>query len=164
MNKIVLDIEVALSRHINLRQNLLVPNVSWGLGLHECDVLALSRSGYLTEYEIKTSAADLKKDRTKVHGHYSDRIKYLYFVVPSKLARYCEYVPERAGIIVVNSHGQAFEIARAHANPRARALTDKERYDYARLGAMRIWGLKIENLGLKRRNAVLEKETKLLEV
>ena len=44
----------------NYRANLIVPNISWGLGLHECDLLVLTSSGYATEIEIKVSKADLK--------------------------------------------------------------------------------------------------------
>ena len=148
------EIEIILSNYIDIRRNLVVPNVSWGLGLHECDVLSMTHAGYLTEYEIKVSASDLKKDLEKRHGHKSDKIKFLYFVIPSRLAKYIEFIPERAGVLVVNSKGKIFKIADAKPNVRAQALTEKEKYELARLGALRIWGLKskIENLNQRRKN------------
>ena len=148
------EIEIILSNYIDIRRNLVVPNVSWGLSLHECDVLSMTHAGYLTEYEIKVSASDLKKDLEKRHGHKSDKIKFLYFVIPSRLAKYIEFIPERAGVLVVNSKGKIFKIADAKPNVRAQALTEKEKYELARLGALRIWGLKskIENLNQRRKN------------
>jgi hypothetical protein len=142
------DIEIAIARYFNPRQNLIVPNISWGMGLHECDILIASAKGYLTEIEIKISAADLKKDAMKRHGHYDrmGRIKKLYFTMPKKMTHLCEYVPERAGILSYyvddtgNSHIR--EIRPARANAKARPLNDKEMYEMARLGSMRIWGLK----------------------
>ena len=72
--------------------------VSWG----ECDVVSITKSGYVTEYEIKTSVADLrrelKKERWKnqTYTEYPDykgcldrfreAIKYYYIVVPDTLA------------------------------------------------------------------------------
>ena len=148
------DIEIAIASYFNPRQNLIVPNISWGMGLHECDVLIASALGYLTEIEIKISAADLKKDAMKRHGHYDrmGRIKKLYFAMPKKLTHLCEYVPERAGILsyYIDDDGneQLKEVRPARANKKARPLTEKEMYEMARLGAMRIWGLKrkIEDL------------------
>lgn len=136
------DIEIAVAQHFNYRQNLVVPNVSWGLWIHACDLLMLSKSGYLTEVEIKTSKADLKKDLKKKHGHNSDKIKQLYFAIPSSLAKYYEYIPRRAGIFVLNSQHRIFCIAKAEINKNARPITVEERYQMARLGALRIWGLK----------------------
>lgn len=142
------DLEIAIARHFNPRQNLIVPNVSWGLGLHECDVLICTGKGYLTEVEIKISKSDLKKDSEKCHGHVDreNRIKKLYFAFPEKLLDCAELVPERAGILVYkyykNRYGYVDQIKPARQNMKARPLTDTERYEMARLGALRIWGLK----------------------
>ena len=49
------EILLVLSRRHDLRQQILVPNVSWGLvSWGECDLLAVSKNGFVTEYEIKT--------------------------------------------------------------------------------------------------------------
>lgn len=150
-------IEIAVARHFGYRQHLIVPNVSWGMGLHECDVLILSSLGYATEVEIKISASDLKKDTRKRHGHVDsqNRIKKLYFAIPEKLMDYADAIPERAGILVYkyfNGRGYVEEIRPARQNMRARPLTDDERYNMARLGAMRIWSLKQKIMTLQERD------------
>ncbi len=142
-------IEVAIAKHFDYRRNLIVPNVSWGLGLHECDVLIMSNHGFLTEIEIKVSLQDLKKDLKKSHGHNHKKIKYLYFAIPSKLAKHIEYIPQKAGILVVNSKGKVFVLAKPQARPGAVALSQTEQFKMARLGAMRVWSLKAANLRKK---------------
>lgn len=47
------EMKLALSSHFGIRQNLIVPNISLGLGIHECDLLILAKSGYLYERESK---------------------------------------------------------------------------------------------------------------
>ena len=59
----IMEILLVLSLRHNLRQEILVPNVSWGLvSWGECDLLAVSAAGYVTEYEIKLSLADFKRE------------------------------------------------------------------------------------------------------
>lgn len=143
-----LYIETLVARRWNIRQHTIVPNVSWGLGLHECDVLIVSKSGYATEVEIKVSKSDLKKDAEKRHGHINKKIKDLYFAIPEKLLAYQEFIPEHAGILVVKAHkepGHGFYIEKVRdpiSLKNAVKLTDDERRQLMRLGCMRIWRLK----------------------
>jgi hypothetical protein len=132
-------IEIIVSTHIGIMQNLIIPNVSWGFCIHECDLLCVSKNGYLTEIEIKISLSDLKKDLEKRHGHRDDRIKYFYFAIPSKLAKHIEYIPARAGIFVINSFGRIFKIKNAIKNGLARSISIEDRYKLARLGTLRYW-------------------------
>lgn len=146
--------EVALSTYLDYRVNLIVPNVYWGMNVHECDLLVVSKAGYLTEIEIKVSRSDLKADAKKWHGHESDRIKRLFFALPDYLENIdcIEMVPERAGIIIVkpkdNVPGEypysprCREIRPAKRNPAATKISEADRYKIARLGALRIWRLK----------------------
>lgn len=60
-----IDIEVAVATYLNVRTNLIVPNISWGMFLHECDLLVLTPAGFAWEIEIKTTKADLIKDQKK---------------------------------------------------------------------------------------------------
>lgn len=147
--KITADmIENAAARYFGIRQNLIVPNVQWGLWIHECDLLIMSQSGYLTEVEIKISASDLKKDLLKEHGHRDDRIKKLYFAIPEKLLKHENKIPARAGILVYKIQSNWFKLHRvALVNNLAKPLLASDQYQLARLGALRIWGLKskIEN-------------------
>ncbi len=148
-NKITtLEMEISLSKHFNWLQNLIVPNVSWGMFVHECDLLILTPAGYLTEVEIKVSKADLKKDKEKRHKHNSSKkIKYLYFAIPNYFKDYEEHIPERAGIITVKpGHHSVYnggcEVIRKAEIQNKYQVTEKDRYKLAWLGALRIWKLK----------------------
>ncbi len=148
--------EIALASWFDYRVNLIVPNVYWGFSadMHECDLLIVSKAGYVTEVEIKISRSDLRADANKSHGHRNARIKYLYFAVPEKLeAAALEFAPERAGIITVkpalssmdprNDGGPRCKRIRAPSAIRqVSPMTASERYKVARLGALRIWNLK----------------------
>ena len=145
-----IEVEIALASYFDYRRNLIVPNISWGLGIHECDLFILSQSGYATEVEIKISKSDLKADAKKWHNHESNLIKKLYFAIPEKLAEHIQYIPERAGVIVLKRYKDTKTtdyllcsiLRKPKPNKHARKLTDEERYKVARLGALRIWGLK----------------------
>lgn len=151
------EMEVHLARYIDYRQNLIVPNVSWGLGYYEKDLVVLRPSRYAWEIEIKVSLSDLKKDLKKTHGHNCDYIKYLYFAVPAKLEKQALLlIPERAGLFVVDtyenhklnspSYGESSPYVRIVKSPKvnskARKLNDEEVSKLYKLAAMRIWSLK----------------------
>lgn len=156
MNKITTtQMEIALARHFNFRQNLIVPNVSWGLYinrtvLHECDLLILTKSNYLWEVEIKVSKSDLIVDKKKIHGHRNCNIKRFYFAIPEYLGNCIEHIPERAGIIIVREdvrlvQGMTVNACRQIRDPKIEKgyrLTGQEKLKVAMLGAMRIWSLK----------------------
>lgn len=75
---------------------------------HECDLLALSPSGYAHEAEIKISLSDVKADLKKVHQHDDpdNRIKCFWFAMPTDLVDKAEpFVPERAGILEIYDTG-----------------------------------------------------------
>jgi len=149
--------ECALAHEFNYRKNLVVPNVAWGMNLHECDLLVVSERGYASEVEIKISKADLKKDATKAHQHENRRIKSLWFAIPDYLEDCIDLVPERAGIIIVKTgplktdkfDGRTYTWPRKctrlrppQMNGLAQPFSDAERFKVARLGALRIWRLK----------------------
>jgi hypothetical protein len=148
-----LDIEIAIANHFDVRRNLIIPNVSWGMHLHECDLLIMTQSRYLYEVEIKISKADLKKDLNKRHGHNSDKIKRLYFAIPEKLKDCIDLIPERAGIILVpeyENYCRCKVVREAQNNPKANPLTNEEVLNLSRLGVIRIFSLKKKIKNLKR--------------
>lgn len=148
------DMEIYLSNYFDIRRSLIVPNVSWGMGVHECDLFCVSKSGYVTEVEIKVSKSDLLKDSKKKHNHNSAKIKYLYFAVPEKLGDIAgAIIPENSGLIVVNDRGCCRVVKKPVARKYARKLSDSEIYKVARLGTLRAWSY-------KHRIAVLEKRIK----
>lgn len=149
-----LDMEIAISRFFGIRQNTIVPNLFWGMFDYELDLCVLSKAGYATEVEIKSTRTDLIKDKLKPHGHHNEMIKYLYFALPYHLLKDVEHVPERAGILIVR-YQEAWELhpfkrdafwsCTRFREPEMnynRQWTDCERAKMLRLAAMRIWTLK----------------------
>lgn len=156
-----IDIEIVLMRHFDIRANIIVPNVSWGIWskdagtLHECDLIVLSGKSYATEIEIKISRTDLLKDKGKWHNHQSNHIRRLYFAVPEKLKELAlKKIPERAGLIIIKqvydvNWGPVLKwrniveiVRKCKTNTSAVSWTDEKKMQLARLGTMRILGLK----------------------
>ena len=147
----VRDIELTVSLYFQPRTNVIVPNVSWGfLYGREADMLVLTPRGWITEIEIKTSAADIKRDLQKRFGHWDRKVRQCWFAVPEKLAQSPD-IPEHYGILSVSD--AKFSLGRQEyhkikavrapkINPEARKVTDKERLHLMHLGCMRIWTLK----------------------
>ena len=140
-----LQMEIAVAAYFTPRINLIVPNVSWGFNIHEIDMFVVTPAGCAYEVEIKISRADLKADMYKGHGHHSKIIRKLYFAIPEVLLDSIDLVPERAGILVVRESMGTYTCKchrEAKINTDAPKLSDKQRYQIARLGTMRIWSLK----------------------
>lgn len=142
-----LDIEIALMNEFGVRRNMILPNASWGLGLHECDLLIIRKSGYAVEIEIKTNKYDLINDKKKKHGHRSYKIRQLYFAIPTELMPYIEHIPERAGIIEIQEGDTSYKPYKCVFHRKAKIngsykFTDKELIKAGHLGMMRILGLK----------------------
>ena len=157
-----IDLEIAVMNWIGIRANLVIPNVYWGismqhpktrkwLGLHECDILSLSKSNYATEVEIKVTKGDLLKDKDKGHGHNSDLIKYLYFAVPEKLEDLAQFhIPERAGLLVLgDGWGSVHCVRSPEVNSSAIKWPADKRLKLAELGCMRILKLNLRRLLFK---------------
>lgn len=92
--------------------NRVIPNVY--IGKFECDILEITSSDYLYEYEIKISKSDFKADskkgtkyvrRTNISKYElllnGKGVNYLYYVVPRNLVSEND-LPEWAGLIYVD--------------------------------------------------------------
>ncbi len=155
-----IEMEESISRFFGIRTHIIVPNLSWGLpGMHECDLFIVKKSGYAVEVEIKRTKADLLADFKKKHDHSDIRIREFYYALPEKLLETCtELIPEHAGIIscykskwATRNQIYASIIRKAKIRKDARKLTSEEQFKVAKLGTMRIWGLK--NKLIKLQNA-----------
>lgn len=145
------DIEKAVARMFDIRKNLIVPNISWGLNLHECDLLIINGNGYATEVEIKVSKADLKADLHKKHGHISKRIKHLYYALPEELIDFAlEILPNHVGIIKcfriseTNLRVDAVRVRRPKSINEFIKMPEEDVYRAAFLGVMRYWNLRFQ--------------------
>jgi len=139
------EMELALSKHFNIRRNIIVPNVSYALFNHETDLLVLTNAGYATEIEIKVSAWDLKKDKKKRHKHNSKLIHKLFFAIPYYLKNYIEDIPSKAGILLVHPPYRKryyIECLRGPELNKSPKWTAEQRYELVRLSTMRVWFLK----------------------
>ena len=135
------DVECAVAIYFNPRVNLVVPNVSWGLGLrYEADILVCSKSGYITEVEIKVSRADLKRDASKKHQHSWHHVNRLFFAMPKAMEADADLVPEGAGILLVD--GFFCSVSRRAKSRKAKPMPPDAITKLAMLGNLRVWPLK----------------------
>lgn len=156
-----IDVEIALMRYFDFRRNLIVPNVTDMSGLlsFETDMVVLSESGYATGVEIKVSKSDLKADLNKDHiskydvilrgkpgkQRYFEKLKYFYYAVPSALVEEAKQIvhPDFGILSVRDWRGKHVVEEVRHATfLNNKQWSEEERYKLARLGAMRIKGLK----------------------
>lgn len=129
--------------------NICIPNIrSFLLYTGESDLVALTNSKWLKEYEIKISVADLKKDLKKAKHLFwnepKNLVSELWYAMPKDI--YKEelniYIPDYAGIALayIDKSKILFEIKRkAIRKESARKLTDYECFRIARLGSIRYW-------------------------
>lgn len=158
------EIELALIKmdEFNIRTNLVVPNVSWGFLNHEADLLVMSKSGYLTEIEIKRSLSDLKADFKKKHDHSDERIKTFYYCVPLSLLQntidLCVGHDRWVNGIITYTEDAKCKINRVDLHKLGvnyptskypRKLFLEEQFQIARLGSMRVWGMQKKFVELK---------------
>lgn len=183
----VRQIQLALrnSSLFDRRNDIIVPNVSWGLLPYEADLLAISKAGQVTEVEIKRSMADLRADFKKGHLHDSEDITYFYYCVPESLvekaketilsffqARYAVPVgPEDCPALLCYTEsgeirGTGFGKARRFGY-RSPAPADKQA-TAGRLASLRYWNLLEETVspedrGLQKRHRETQKELRTVK-
>ena len=72
----LIDIELELMKYFHFEKNIIAFNVMGASSVlplaHEADMLVVSKSGYLTEVEIKRTLADFRADFKKSHRHESN--------------------------------------------------------------------------------------------
>jgi hypothetical protein len=159
-----IEMEVAIAKFFGVRQNIIVPNISWGFQTHECDLFIIKKSGIAIEVEIKRSKSDLLADFKKRHNHKDrqNRITEFYYAFTIELLNNCyDLIPKETGIIVCERYKnhKNEEVIGAHIKRNserikwARKLTDKEIFKIARLGCMRIFSLKNKIIKLQQKLA-----------
>ena len=146
--------EVAIAKYFGIRQFIIVPNISWGFGMHECDLFLIKRSGVAIEIELKRSKSDLLADFEKRHHHQDKQNRISEFFIMrflKKLYESCkDLIPPDAGIITCYRWTDYKKQERVDAHTKrepkkikgARKLTVEEQLKVARLGCMRFWSLK----------------------
>lgn len=145
------QIELAVAQVFGVRNNIIVPNVSWGFfATHEADLVIINKTGYLTEVEIKRSWQDFLNDFKKHTTHDEGKVMWKYFALPESLCekawRYLRDNGHRDwGVIQYNEGGCAWvkyhPDNKGHSDQRKKLFLE-EKLAIARLGCMRIWKLK----------------------
>lgn len=159
------EIEIALCNtdRFNFVKNIVAFNVN-GMGKslpihHECDMLVLSKSGYLTEIEIKRSWNDFLAEFRKRHSHKSDLIKYFFYCIPKCLEERVRLELKKrevaySGIITYNEELRITINDCVEMKP-YRKLSMKEQLQVARYGAMRSVMLKKKLLKFEKNENII---------
>lgn len=158
--------EQSISCHLangffNKRQNIVVPNVSWGLYLpYECDMIVITKYQWLYEVEIKISIADLKNDKKKQKWNkfYNEdsliKSKGIWFAMPKSIyEKGKDYIPEQAGIISIDINSQFWNnqiIRKPKFNNDAKKASQEIINKLCHLGIMRYWNLLEKTLWQKK--------------
>lgn len=142
-----------LKLHIGgVRQNLCVPNVSWGAGIdYEADLVVVTKAGYATEYEIKRSWTDFLADFKKKEGaHKAPWVYRFAYVVPDSIIdKVLLFFQKRGGEVPavigytedlqIKKYGGFYEVKGG------RKMFLEEQLKIARLGTLRYWNLRKKN-------------------
>lgn len=110
------NIESAMCMYLYQKSHSPITTRFTGAGLQECDIISVSKSDYIYEYEIKISRSDFKKDFIKEKHNHILNEKFTYTIKGELLFRICNYfnyvvprdlisideVPEYAGLIYIN--------------------------------------------------------------
>jgi hypothetical protein len=139
-----------------------VPNISYGLLSYEADFVSMSKSGYLTEVEIKRSFSDFKADFKKRHMHNDILITYFYYCIPIKiLDKVKAFLEEkfttrtaRPALITYDETGYIEKVPNfgspvAFKNMYARKLFMEEQVKFSRLGCFRYWSMQEKTVGVE---------------
>lgn len=157
-----LDLELAVMRYFDIRKNLIVPGITEMSNLvsFELDMIVITKANMAYGFELKNTKADLKKDFSKGQlkeidevwngktglERYYGKFKHFYYVVPRLIKDDAlALVPDMFGVFVVDKMKGG--VVRFYDARPAKKLfnykwSDEEKYAVARLGAMRIYGLK----------------------
>ncbi len=131
----------------NKRSDIMIPNLSWGLLPYEADFVVVTKSGYLTEVEIKRSWSDFLADFKKKHKHDAEQVYYFYYCVPEKITeQVVEYLRQKElplAVLSYNDSGVVKSIGYGYSslNGKHRKLFIEEQLTIARLGQLRFWNL-----------------------
>ena len=102
-NLVSKDIESGLVMELYQKGHSPISTHASVYGLQECDVISISKSDYIYEYEVKISRSDFKADFKKPKHTLITEKKFIK-VVPENLVS-VEEVPEYAGLMYANERG-----------------------------------------------------------
>lgn len=169
----------------NQRSDIIVPNLSWSILPYEADLIGISRSGQVTEVEIKRSLADLRADYKKGHRHDASCVTYFFYCVPEKLVEKAKIVileneqkrcvvpiseKDCPALLYYNEKGQIFHTDFGKAKRYGYHQTSSDdRENAGRMASLRYWDLldktiRPEDRGLQKKIRDLQTENRAQKV
>ena len=149
-----LEIELQIFNAFDFRQNLIIPTVTNQMALvpFEVDMLILRKTNIAIGIEIKVTKQDLKNDLKKPHitafdrfgktlalNNYYRKFKHFYYAVPVELQEEAlSQIQDFVGLLVYDKANGKFYEAKPPLKISDYKFSEKERYQLARLGAMRV--------------------------
>lgn len=149
------EMQIMLGKHFGIK-NICIPNVlmtgeyrpeiekleSWKKSskMYEADFIYITKSGYLTEVEIKIDINDFRSDFNKKVYHSSPLVSALYYAFPETLyKKYKDEIHDKtagiAGIITVSYDCKVK--SKAPKRKEVAPLTDTQIKDFMRIGCMK---------------------------
>ena len=158
--------EMIISNEVSLRNEIAIPNLSWGMLPYEADLVVINKTGYMREYEIKRSFQDLKADFKKKCYHDAEQVYEFFYVLPISIkekalelfrAHQCDVAYIKAfgvsidpyealpAVIFYNDEGHIVDRTRfgSHLRGNHRKLYLEEKLTISRLLSIRYWRLRM---------------------
>ena len=159
--------EMIISNEVSLRNEIAIPNLSWGMLPYEADLVVINKTGYMREYEIKRSLQDLKADFKKKCYHNAEQVYQFYYVLPLSIKEKAlelfrthqtddayikafgittENHEALPAVIFYDDEGHIAERTRfsGHLHGNHRKLFLEERLTITRLLSIRYWNLRLK--------------------
>jgi hypothetical protein len=146
-----------LAKWLDCNHKLIVPNAL--LDYFEADLVAVSKSLYLSEYEIKVAKSDLEREfkccnkeskryAMESGSPYASCQSYYWLAVHEPLAELAlEKAKPYMGVISVDDKGWVKVVRKAKRLPGAKPLNADKLYFIATLASRRLWGLRTGGFG-----------------
>ena len=158
--------EMIISNEVSLRNEIAIPNLSWGMLPYEADLVVINKTGYMREYEIKRSLQDLKADFKKKCYHDAEQVYQFFYVLPISIkekalelfrmhqtddayikafGKSTEYYEALPAVIFYNDDGYIVDRTRfsGHLCGNHRKLFLEEKLTVTRLLSIRYWKLRL---------------------
>ena len=158
--------EMIIRKEVSLRNEIAIPNLSWGMLPYEADLAVINKTGYMREYEIKRSLQDLKADFKKKCYHDAEQVYEFFYVLPVSIKEKAlelfrthqiddayikafgitiENHEALPAVIFYNDEGHITERTRfsGHLHGNHRKLSLEEKLTITRLISIRYWNLRL---------------------
>lgn len=148
------DMIAGLANYFRWQSNHMV--TEWWIDGGRADLALITRAGYLTEIEIKTSLSDWKHDKDKLKWSLEERphVSRFFYAVPEEIAdKIPEFVPANVGILALTIGRTGFvrvKTIREAARRRSLKISPEEMANIYRACYSRFWTYTLRKMREKR--------------